>query len=168
MCFKCTKSFEAIRQFDYFDLKSKWLLFNSLDLLERFFDFWAAYMIICLKPSQFFTLASAHEIMLPRQILWFLDPVSFLQNFKTIRPDVRGQCSWARCTKFPFISWIWPNIALNNVNINFWLVIFNYSKHLQFKFDLSTRNPFTKINWLNIAERPRKCPNLTYSTTNIM
>ena len=144
MCFACTKSFEVIRQFDrHFDFKSKRLLLNSLDLLRRFFDFWGAYVITCPKLSQFFFLASAYEIMTPRQILWFSDSVWFLQNFKTIRPDVRGQCSWAKCSKFPSISWIWPHIGLNNVNIKFWPIIFNYSKYLQLKFDLSTRIRFT-------------------------
>ena len=119
---------------DYFS--TLWIFYGDSSISEE-------RVITCPKLFQFFFLASAYEIMIPRQILWFSDSVWFLQNFKTIRPDVRGQCSWARCSKFPSISWIWPHIGLNNVNIKFWLIIFNYSKYLQLKFDLSTRIRFT-------------------------
>ena len=52
------------------------------------------------------------------------------------------------------------HIGLNNVNIIFRFIIFYYSKHLQFKFELSARNLFNEIKLLNIAKRPRNIPKL--------
>ena len=44
--------------------------------------------------------------------------------------------------------------------IIFWFIIFQYSKHLQFKFELSAKNPFHETKWLNIDKRPRNIPKL--------
>ena len=66
-------------------------------------------------------------------------------------PLVSSLHSPSSLLKFPSISWIRSQIGLTNVNINFRLIIFNYPKHMQLKFDLSARIPFTEIKWLDIA-----------------
>jgi len=71
---------------------------------------------------------------------------------------VRGHGSWARCSKLPSISWICPHIGLNNVNIIFRLIILHYSKHLQFKFDLSKKT--IQLNKMIIYSKRRNIPKL--------
>jgi len=71
---------------------------------------------------------------------------------------VRGHGSWARCSKLPSISWICPHIGLNNVNIIFRLIILHYSKHLQFKFDLSKKT--IQLNKMIIYSKRRNIAKL--------
>lgn len=43
----------------------------------------------------------------------------------------------------------------------FSLILFHYSNHLQFKFDLNQKITLNEINWLNIANRSKNSPSST-------
>ena len=64
-CLAYTKSFAQKRQFDrHFDLKSEQFILYSMDLSEDMFRSVRSIRQTCAKPSQFFTINSAHEIMI--------------------------------------------------------------------------------------------------------
>ena len=59
-----TKCFIVKPQFDHhFDLKSEQFILYSMDLSEDMFRSVRSIRQTCAKPSQFFTIDSAHEIM---------------------------------------------------------------------------------------------------------
>ena len=77
-----------------------------------------------------------------------------------IRPHVPGHGSRKRCSLLPPISWIRPQIGLNNMNMIFRWILLRYSNHLQFKLDLIPTNMFNEIKWLNITNRLKKIPSV--------
>jgi len=60
-----TKCLIVKPQFDrHFDLKSEQFILYSMDLSEDMFRSVRSIRQTCAKPSQFFTIDSAHEIMI--------------------------------------------------------------------------------------------------------
>ena len=140
------KQFVVKSQVDrHFDFKSYRILLNTMILSLRCFGLWTSYITKCAKSSQFFTTASMHDTITSWQILWFSDFICIFQNLKTIQPHVGDHVSRTRCLKFLFISQVWPQTEVNNINIIFLLILFYYSNHLKFKIDLIQKN-YLKCN----------------------
>ena len=100
----------------------------------------------CTKRYPLFTTTSTHEIMMSGQVSWFLDFIYIFYNLNTPGRHVRRDISCTRWVTFPPIACIRPQIGVTNMNIDFYLTVFQYFKYLQIKFELSQENTINEIN----------------------
>ena len=129
-----------------------WNLNDSFSTLWIFFG----YVSICKehRSNLFETFSIFHHIL----STWNYDITINFRIFRLhmIQPHVPGHGSRKRCSLLPPISWIRPQIGLNNMNMIFRWILLRYSNHLQFKLDLIPTNVFNEIKWLNIENRVKK------------
>ena len=111
------------------------------------------------NPLNFFITAYTCDEMTPRQVSWISDFVSILYNLKILYTQVPRRVPWKRCAKFGICHWIRSHTTCNTMNMIFWITQFQYSMHLQFKFELPGRIQVNEINLLNIANKIKKAPN---------
>ena len=133
--------------------KCHWILFRIshpvTNVCDNFFEIFSNF---------FHSLYLCYHAFTTNFIIFRLR-LSFIE-FKIYSATNSLLCSWIRCSIFSLDSWTKPQNWLNNMNIIFPLIIHKPHNILQFKFELSTKNPINEINYLNIVNINDNLPNL--------
>ena len=71
-----------------------------------------------------------------------------------------------RCSKFHVSSWIRPQYTPNIMNIIFWTTKFDYSMHLQFKFEVCKKNSTKRKKLTKYNKKSQNCPKFEQGVLN--
>ena len=131
LCITYRKDFEVNFKFDRnFHSKPKRILLTYVIFSSEILPFVSIIRDRMFETTQFFTTTSTYNIMGYWQISWFPDFICFFRNLNSFEHTFVIVFFWTRCWKFHLISHVRPQTRLNNMNIIFTLILFNYLSHL--------------------------------------